>query len=228
MADFYLSEFIVVGNTNQLISLHDVMKELENTEDSLVENGFGNRWLGNLVIKLGGDWEKIYCRGSWENLGIEKDFSKLYFDFDIAHGSVSEMIQFINSIYPDIKLYYQTLDQDILETNDTQGIYFPQRYCFGINGWWDYYSTVEELKEHIERYIDCIVPSNTFKDCKLSVENYIKEISGKEPDIDGINFDEKSNTEILCYEVTIIDTYKERKVDSPDSNKVEEPLYTLF
>lgn len=44
------------------------MKDLEKRQKPSVKNGFGTTWLGCLVEALGESWEKIYCRGTWDNL----------------------------------------------------------------------------------------------------------------------------------------------------------------
>lgn len=227
MANYYYSDFIVVGDRNQLLSLHNIMKELENAEDSLVENEFGNTWLGNLVIKLGGDWKKVYCRGSWNDLEIENDFSKLYFSFDIGHGSVQEMIQFINSRYPDIQLYYMTTDYTCFETNDTTGVYFPERYCFGLNGWWDFY-TLEDLKKEVEEITGNIVPSNTFLDCKHTFENYLSSIIDIDPDNEGVYYNEEDESYAYCHMARIFDYYSSQTQLEKIDYFEEKPLFSLF
>lgn len=58
------------GQKKELKSLYGKMKRLQEREKTLVENSFyyPQRWLGNLVTRLGGNWHKVYCRGeiwSW-------------------------------------------------------------------------------------------------------------------------------------------------------------------
>lgn len=233
MADYYYSDFIVVGDRNQLLSLHNIMKELENAEDSLVENGFGNTWLGNLVIKLGGDWKKVYCRGSWDDLEIENDFSKLYFSFKTecvslsnrVHESVTQMIQFINSKYPDIKLYYMTLDYTCFTTNDATGVCFPERYCLGLHGEWDFY-TLEDLKKEVEKITGNIVPSNTFQDCKHIFEEYLSSFMDIDPDNDGWYYNNKDKLHAYCFMASIF-PYSPEKWEKIDCFE-EKALYSLF
>ena len=69
MPNWAYTQYHAVGDKEQLQQLHSIMDELESMKaPGLHENGFGPSWLGNLIIKLGGDWEKIYCRGYWDNL----------------------------------------------------------------------------------------------------------------------------------------------------------------
>lgn len=74
MPNWAYTQYIATGDKEQLQKLLAVMDELECMKaPGLHENGFGPTWLGNLVIKLGGDWEKVYCRGSWDNLQLTDD-----------------------------------------------------------------------------------------------------------------------------------------------------------
>lgn len=68
MPNWCFTSVVVDGNKKDVRSLYSIMSKLESRKKPLVDNGFGNTWLGCLVTKLGGDWEKIYCRGSWSNL----------------------------------------------------------------------------------------------------------------------------------------------------------------
>lgn len=74
MPNWSYSSYYVTGDKEQIKMLHSIMLELEEMKSpGLHENGFGSTWLGNLVIKLGGDWEKVYCRGYWDNLLLHED-----------------------------------------------------------------------------------------------------------------------------------------------------------
>jgi len=52
-----------VGELKEVKSLHKNLKYIDKRKTSILKNGFGKWWLGNLVTKLGGDWEKYRCRG---------------------------------------------------------------------------------------------------------------------------------------------------------------------
>ena len=77
------------------------MNELECMKDpGMHENEFGSTWLGNLVIKLGGDWKKIYCRGSWNNLFHDNEV--ISFSVESAWDEPDEVRNFIEEKYPNI------------------------------------------------------------------------------------------------------------------------------
>jgi hypothetical protein len=74
----------IVGDRRQMKSLYGKMLRLQNRKKPLVENGFyyPKRWLGNLVTRLGGDWHDVYCRGTWDDLKLNK--KSLYFFTETA------------------------------------------------------------------------------------------------------------------------------------------------
>ena len=55
--------YAVTGDQEQVKDLYQKMKSLSDNPESLLENGFGKLWVGNLVYLLGGNTENIYCRG---------------------------------------------------------------------------------------------------------------------------------------------------------------------
>ena len=55
MPNWCWTSYVAVGDKKDIRDLYKKMKSLEDSEKSLIENGFGNTWLGNLVTILGGD-----------------------------------------------------------------------------------------------------------------------------------------------------------------------------
>ena len=52
-----------VGDLKDVRSLYKALKYIDKRKTSIIKNGFGKWCLGNLVVKLGGNWEKYKCRG---------------------------------------------------------------------------------------------------------------------------------------------------------------------
>ena len=69
----------IVGDRRQMRSLYQKMLRLQNRKEPLIENGFyyPKRWLGNLVARLGGDYKKVCCRGTWGDLSLYN--KRMYF-----------------------------------------------------------------------------------------------------------------------------------------------------
>lgn len=174
MPNWAYSMYHATGDKEQLKKLHSVMDELEGLKDpGLHENGFGKTWLGNLVIKLGGDWEKIYCRGYWDNLVLHDDGS-ISFSVESAWGELNEVREFIEEKFPGVKLYFQCEESGmgIYQTNDDTGEYFPERYYLWVeNEDTEYYTSLEALATDVEK----ITGSQNLKSldsCKKALESY--------------------------------------------------------
>ena len=173
MPNWAYSQYHATGDKEHLQKLHAIMTELENMKSpGLHENGFGSTWLGNLVIKLGGDWKKIYCRGSWDNLIYEDGV--ISFSVESAWGELNEVRHLIEEKFPDIKLYYQSEEpgMGIYITNDPAGEYFPDRYYLWVEDEdTDYYPTVESLAKAVEE-ITGSRHLTTFDACKKALAYY--------------------------------------------------------
>lgn len=130
MPNWCYTTYTVVGDEKEVEQLHGLMEKLENMKKSLVDNGFGPNWLGNLVHSLGGDWQKVYCRGTWSNLDISGD--TLYFDVESAWAEPDEVIDFLRSKYPSLVFYYQADEPGTryFVTNDAEGSYYDDIYYF--------------------------------------------------------------------------------------------------
>ena len=59
MPNWCHTSYVITGNTDDVRDLYEKMRSLEEGEQSLVENGLGKTWLGNLVVLLGEDWKNI-------------------------------------------------------------------------------------------------------------------------------------------------------------------------
>lgn len=179
MPNWAYTAYHATGDKEQLQKLHSVMDELEcMKEPGLHENGFGSTWLGNLVIKLGGDWNKIYCRGSWDNLVLH-DNGAVSFTVESAWDELDEVRYFIEKIFPDIHLYYQCEEGGmcIYKTNDDTGEYFPERYYLWMeNGESLYHETLEELIKDVESATRS-KNLKTLDSCRKALETYSRKHS---------------------------------------------------
>lgn len=172
MPNWAYTQYHAVGDKEQLQQLHSIMDELESMKaPGLHENGFGPSWLGNLIIKLGGDWEKIYCRGYWDNLLLHSD-GTVTFSVESAWDEPNEVREFIEKTFPDIKLYYQCEESGmcIFKTNDDTGQYFPEKFYLWVeDGETEYYANIEALANEVEN-ITRSKNLKTLDSCKKALE----------------------------------------------------------
>ena len=174
MPNWAYSQYVATGDKEKLKKLHSVMTELEEMKaPGLHENGFGATWLGNLVIKLGGDWEKVYCRGYWDNLLLHED-GTVSFSVESAWGELNEVREFIEEKFPGVKLYFQCEESGngVYETNDDTGEYFPERYYLWVEDCeTQYHNNLESLIHDVEN-ITGSKNLKTLDSCKKALETY--------------------------------------------------------
>lgn len=174
MPNWAYTQYHAVGDKEQLKKLHSIMDELECMKDpGLHENSFGSTWLGNLVIKLGGDWEKTYCRGYWDNLLLHDD-GTVSFSVESAWGELNEVREFIEKKFPGVKLYFQCEESGngVYETNDDTGEYFPERYYLWVeDSETQYHETLEGLINDVEN-ITGSKNLKTLDSCRKALESY--------------------------------------------------------
>lgn len=62
MPNWCATDITIHGKDNEITSLWQHLQKA--TERSVVENGFGDTWLGNIVEYTGNSWKDYSCRGS--------------------------------------------------------------------------------------------------------------------------------------------------------------------
>ena len=146
MANWCSTEYTLYSdNKEELRSLYDLMKGLEEREIPLVENGFGKTWLGCLVTALGEDWNNFSCRGEWECLELNDD-DTITFSTECAWYRCFEVDNLIQHKYPSIQIFFKAEESgmSIYEKNDSEGFYYPENYVLDIINDNVYYLETEE------------------------------------------------------------------------------------
>lgn len=176
MPNWCSTQYVLVSEyKEQLDELHSIMEEFESMKRESLPNGFGNTWLGNLVDALGADWQKVYCRGSWSNLnhGINT-YGEHFLSFDTEHAwsRPDEVEELIREKFPEIDIYFfeEEPGMCILQTNDSDGKYFPEEYLLDI---WDdsyEYCTLEDALKRLSEYLNR--DFKTYDEASESVSEY--------------------------------------------------------
>lgn len=130
MPNWCSTSYVVTGDKNEVRDLYEKMRSLEEREKPLVKNGFGVTWLGNLVTLLGRSWEEVHCRGEWSELTVDIDNDELRFCTMTAWAELRQLRHFLQEKYPSLTFYFRSEEPGmcIFQTNDKEGIYFPERY----------------------------------------------------------------------------------------------------
>ena len=131
MPNWAYTQYKIKGSESEVAALHKTIQDLADMDESLLPNGFGKLWLGNLVHVLGGDWEKIYCRGHILDYSLENGILKI--DTETAWEESSETRHFIQSKYPSLQIYFQTEEPGmcIFQTNSSD--VFPEKWLLDWN-----------------------------------------------------------------------------------------------
>ena len=156
MPNWCSQDVVAVGDAQEVKSLYELMKELEELPQSRVDNGFGKRWMGNLVDAIGADWHDVGCRGSWSDLQHLE--GRLDFFVDSAWAPLTEVFDLIEEKFQSVKVYYYAEEPGcgIFCSNDDSGKYFPSRFVVDINledasFEEEYFETLEDALEWISQ-----------------------------------------------------------------------------
>ena len=138
-----------VGDPKEVRALHKVLKYIDRRKTTIVRNGFGKWWLGNLVTKLGGKWEDYRCRGEIVDYSLEGDI--LIITQMTAWCEQEGVRRIIQEKFPGIKVYYREEESgcEIYNTNDLNRTYFPEQYLIENNNEPIYFRTIEEAAEWV-------------------------------------------------------------------------------
>lgn len=130
MPNWCSTSYVVTGDKNEVRDLYEKMRSLEEREKPLVKNGFGVTWLGNLVTLLGRSWEEVYCRGEWSELIVDIEGNELRFCTMTVWAELRQLRHFLQEKYPSLTFYFRSEEPGmcVFQTNDKEGIYFPERY----------------------------------------------------------------------------------------------------
>ena len=152
-------EYKCVGDPKEVSSLHKVLKYMDKRKTTIIENGFGKWWLGNLVERLDGDWTTFNCRG--EITGYRLDGNVLTINHYTAWCEQSGLRENIERAFPSVKVYYRECEPAncVCSTNDTTGMYFPEPYCLAsFDNQPEFFMTIEEAARHVSGIVRKRVP----------------------------------------------------------------------
>ena len=171
-----------VGDPKEVRKLNSVLKYMEKRKTSILSNGFGKMWLGNLVYKLGGNWEELRCRGEITDFSL--DSNVLTINQQTAWCEQEGVRLIIEQTFPSIKVYYMEQESgcEVFCTNDASGEYFPERYFLDSFEDWEYFETLDDAAKFVSKIIGHEVePSADAIDKAL--DNYVEEHEEENEDI---------------------------------------------
>ena len=154
MPNWAFTQYKIRGSESEVAALYKTIQDLEQREESLLPNGFGKLWLGNLVHSLGGDWNDIYCRGQILDYSLENGI--LTINTETAWGEMSDTRHFIESKFPSLEIYFQTEEPGmcIFQTNNSE--IFPEKWLLDYNDeanslyLWEYFKDLPAVIEYLK------------------------------------------------------------------------------
>ena len=167
---------VVSENKKDVTKLFKTIKRLDGRKTPLVKNGWYDPklWLGCLVKALGGDPNKVYCRGTITFYEMEDDVLTL--NTETAWAEMAETRHFIESCFPGMKIYYIEEESgcEIFNTNDLEGLFFKDRYY--LDGFDDseYFETLEEAAKYVKEIVGHEIEA-TFKAIEDALNAYMEE-----------------------------------------------------
>ena len=167
---------VVSEKKKDVTKLFKTIKRLDGRKTPLVKNGWYDPklWLGCLVKALGGDPQKVYCRGTITFYEMEDDVLTL--NTETAWAEMAETRLFIESCFPGMKIYYIEEESgcERFYTNDSEGIYFKDRYY--LDGFDDseYFETLEEAAKYVKEIVGHEIEA-TFKAIEDALNDYMEE-----------------------------------------------------
>ena len=174
---------VVSENKKDVTKLFKTIKRLDGRKTPLVKNGWYDPklWLGCLVKALGGDPQKVYCRGTITFYEMEDDILTL--NTETAWAEMAETRHFIESCFPGMKIYYIEEESgcERFYTNDSEGIYFKDRYYLDGFEESEYFETLEEAAKYVKEIVGHEVEA-TVKAIDKALSDYVEEHEEDDPD----------------------------------------------
>ena len=152
-------------NEDQITKLNDALCKLDAGE-SLLPNGFGNLWLGNILHYFGFKWQDISCRGSISLIGILSKDTDRGFHFEIeqedAWDANTEVWEEILSKeeFSDVNYVYMAEEPgcNMYVNTDSSSLFYDARYTVDVclNGKFFNDKTCDYTQEYFSTENDCL------------------------------------------------------------------------
>ena len=183
MPNWAYTTYKIKGSESEVAALYKTIQDLEQREESLLPNGFGKLWLGNLVNALGGDWNDIYCRGQILDYNLANDL--LIINTETAWGEMSETRHFIESKFPSLEIYFQTEEPGMCIFQTNNSVLFPDKWLLDWNDEKNslyIYEYFTELPAVIEYLKNNGIITAAIEPTKAAIVAVLNEIQEERPD----------------------------------------------
>lgn len=140
MPNWCYTSYKISGSRKAVKDLYERIMKLDCGEGEMLENGFGNLWLGNLVNGFAHDWKLIDCKGRIIEFFYNEELNLLTLDTETAWSACRETFDVIKEHY---RLQGEKIDISFCEEECGNCIYtihnegdftFNYKYCVDYSG----------------------------------------------------------------------------------------------
>lgn len=158
MANWCSTSYSVCSDNKEMLqTICDAINECAAMTEPLTPNSSPN-WTGNIFKKLGikGGNERTSWSDARMEDGVLKFFESSAWNRGCAIVQLQEHFENLDDEETWISVYFvsEELGQEIYETNDESGEFYPERYCWYGDDGDEYFNTFEELKEHVQGFLE--------------------------------------------------------------------------
>jgi len=147
MPNWCSTQYTIHGKPKDIDKIVDALKEAR--ENALIENGFGNTWLGHVLEYLGME-EKDICKGSVRCRGSITYMDRmcddeLVIDTETAWAPMPEpIVRLCEKVAPDVEIVYQAIEPGCL-------IYITNDPCVTDTYLVDIWDHADDLPENLKK-----------------------------------------------------------------------------
>lgn len=150
MPNWCYTHYTIEGESKELKTFYDLIKELDNKVVPDIKNDFGTLWLGSIVNRLGADWKTVCCRGKISDYQFTDN--SLMISTSTAWTEMAEWRNFIKSKFPSFKFFFMSEEDgnEYYVTNDNKGKYYSYRYYLDdAESGSKYFETLKEACDYV-------------------------------------------------------------------------------
>lgn len=157
MANWCSTSYSVCSENKELLQkICNAINECAAMEEPLIPDSSPN-WIGNIFKKM--DIKAEAERTFWSEAKIENGVLKFSESSAWSRGYAIISLQDHFCKEDDdsfLSIYFvsEELGQEIYETNDESGEFYPERYCWYGDDGDEYFNTFEELKKHVQDFLE--------------------------------------------------------------------------
>lgn len=180
MPNWVKNEYIIEAERDVLDKIYELFKNED--EEPRIENGFGNKWLGLIVDKLGLDWNKIRCRGWYENVEFISNDTAIGITLYSAWAEASDFRYMLDDKFGVHTIYYAEDEfWNWASTNDVKGTWFQDRYLYDANGEQTWYETEDAFlsafnEEFVTDFTSAKEAEEFINKCKLGPQHEYEDV----------------------------------------------------